>query len=155
MPLFGRTFRVTSLVALGALVAFEFSGKSTGSKALLKGKYYIATNFVIRQEENVVSLNDTMASGGRKNNTVVPSTENNNNNNTLVVTRVVDEPVDEPFPSLNPNTTAAFIHLGKTGGSSLSLQLRNGCHSFVKKPCHDVENETIVSEMVTDYYHSK
>lgn len=58
----------------------------------------------------------------------------------------------------NPNHQhggAAFIHVGKTGGSSLSLQLRNGCHSFVKKPCHHVQNETIVSELVTDYYHSK
>lgn len=53
------------------------------------------------------------------------------------------------------NTSAAFIHLGKTGGSTLSLQLRNGCHSFVKKPCHKVQNETIVSELVTNYYHSE
>lgn len=53
------------------------------------------------------------------------------------------------------NTSAGFIHLGKTGGSTLSLQLRNGCHSWVEKPCHKVTNETIVSELVTDYYHSK
>lgn len=53
------------------------------------------------------------------------------------------------------NSSAGFIHLGKTGGSTLSLQLRNGCHSFVEKPCHKVPNETIVSELVTDYYHSK
>jgi hypothetical protein len=43
---------------------------------------------------------------------------------------------------------------GKTGGSTISILLRNGCHSFVKKPCHNVPNETIVSELVTNYYHS-
>jgi hypothetical protein len=48
--------------------------------------------------------------------------------------------------------SSAFI--GKTGGSTISLLLRNGCHSFVKKPCHNVPNETIVSELVTNYYHS-
>ena len=52
------------------------------------------------------------------------------------------------------NKTAGFIHIGKSGGSSLSLQLQNGCHSFVKKHCSVVQNETIISELVTDYYHS-
>lgn len=51
--------------------------------------------------------------------------------------------------------SAGFIHLGKTGGSTLSFQLRNGCHSFIKKPCRSVQNETVVSELVTAYYHSK
>lgn len=50
-------------------------------------------------------------------------------------------------------TTAGFIHIGKTGGSSLTKQLRHGCHSFVRKPCNTVANETIVSELVTKYYH--
>lgn len=53
------------------------------------------------------------------------------------------------------NMTAGLIHLGKTGGSSLTAQLRNGCHSFIKKPCKKVSNETIVSELVTNYYHSE
>ena len=52
-------------------------------------------------------------------------------------------------------TTAGFIHIGKCGGSSLTSQLRNGCHSFVKKPCSVIENETAISELVTDYYHSE
>lgn len=52
------------------------------------------------------------------------------------------------------NGTIGLVHVGKTGGSTLSMQLRNGCPSYVKKrPCHDVENETIVSTLVSDYYH--
>ena len=47
----------------------------------------------------------------------------------------------------------AFIHIGKTGGSSISLLLRNGCHSFMPKPCRTVPLETIVSKLVGTYYH--
>lgn len=54
----------------------------------------------------------------------------------------------------NYTANAGFIHLGKTGGSTLSVQLVNGCHSYVKKPCHHVENETAVSKLVSNYYHS-
>ena len=54
-----------------------------------------------------------------------------------------------------PNTPGAFIHLGKTGGSSLSKHLKNGCHSFIPKPCQNVsaENETPLSKLTT-YYHA-
>jgi hypothetical protein len=52
-----------------------------------------------------------------------------------------------------PKTAGAIIHVGKTGGSTLSSVLRNGCHSFVKKPCSTIPNETIVSR-VTTYYHT-
>ncbi len=55
----------------------------------------------------------------------------------------------------NYTKTAGFIHVGKCGGSSLTSQLRNGCHSFVKKPCSVIANETAISELVTDYYHSE
>jgi hypothetical protein len=51
-------------------------------------------------------------------------------------------------------SSAAFIHLGKTGGSNLARILRNGCHSFRPKPCKDfIPNETMVSKLVQDYYH--
>jgi hypothetical protein len=63
--------------------------------------------------------------------------------------------VDEKNASMSlKNKTAGFIHIGKTGGSSLTSVLRNGCHSFVPKPCSVISNETIISELVTDYYHS-
>jgi hypothetical protein len=47
----------------------------------------------------------------------------------------------------------AFIHIGKTGGSTLSMLLRNGCHSFIKKPCRQVPNETVTSKRIEAYYH--
>jgi len=59
------------------------------------------------------------------------------------------------------SSLGAFVHLSKTGGSTLSLLLRNGCHSFVPKPCFGIErnshpinplNETAASKLTT-YYH--
>ena len=51
----------------------------------------------------------------------------------------------------------AFIHVGKTAGSTLAQQLRFGCHSFVKKPCplrkKNLRNETMVSKLTT-YIHT-
>jgi hypothetical protein len=47
----------------------------------------------------------------------------------------------------------AFIHMGKTGGSSLSLLLRNGCHSFLPHPCRKVERESMASKKIESYYH--
>eukprot|EP00527_Entomoneis_sp_CCMP2396_P008400 CAMPEP_0198147710 /NCGR_PEP_ID=MMETSP1443-20131203/37384_1 /TAXON_ID=186043 /ORGANISM="Entomoneis sp., Strain CCMP2396" /LENGTH=411 /DNA_ID=CAMNT_0043812153 /DNA_START=40 /DNA_END=1275 /DNA_ORIENTATION=- len=47
----------------------------------------------------------------------------------------------------------AFVHIGKTGGSSLSVLLRNGCHSWLEHPCRVVQNETIASQMIESYYH--
>ena len=53
--------------------------------------------------------------------------------------------------------TAGFVHVGKTGGSTLSSLLRYGCHSFLrpkhKQPCRVVPNETITSKLVHTYYH--
>ena len=56
-----------------------------------------------------------------------------------------------------PLTSGAFIHIGKTAGSTLSMLLRNGCHSHVPKPCmNDLElppfRESHVSKLTT-YYH--
>jgi hypothetical protein len=51
--------------------------------------------------------------------------------------------------------SGAFVHIGKTGGSTLSLHLRNGCHSFIKQPCNQLslnEVESHVSRLTT-YYH--
>ena len=55
--------------------------------------------------------------------------------------------------SSSSNHTMGFVHMGKTGGSTISQLLRNGCHSFVPKPCRTVPNETLVSRRVRDYYH--
>ena len=55
-----------------------------------------------------------------------------------------------------PNTPGAFVHVGKTGGSSLSQLLRYGCHSFMLTHCDyrtmSAKDESIISKLTT-YYH--
>ncbi len=56
-----------------------------------------------------------------------------------------------------PQTPGAFLHIGKTGGSTLSFQLRNGCHSFMEKPCKNEtelpsSQESVISKL-TSYFH--
>ena len=54
------------------------------------------------------------------------------------------------------NGTGAFVHLEKTGGSTLSLLLRNGCHSYMPKPCREVVGkESAASKRVESYYHGE
>ena len=50
-------------------------------------------------------------------------------------------------------SSIGYIHVGKTGGSTISQLLRNGCHSYLPKPCRVVANETVVSKLVEHYYH--
>ena len=53
----------------------------------------------------------------------------------------------------NPNG-GAFVHTGKTGGSTISVLLRNGCHSFMPHPCRtNFTLESTVSKLVQSYYH--
>lgn len=53
--------------------------------------------------------------------------------------------------------SGAFVHIGKTAGSSLSVLLRNGCHSFVPKPCRTIPalEESMASKLVESYYHGE
>jgi len=57
---------------------------------------------------------------------------------------------------LRLRVNSAFIHIGKTGGSTLCLVLRHACHSFVRKPCpsksKNLSNETYAS-LLSTYYH--
>ena len=70
-----------------------------------------------------------------------------------------NEPAGDPDQRIdqrkNGNITAGFIHIGKTGGSTISRVLRNGCHSIRPPPCkpEGVPNETVASKLVQDYYH--
>jgi hypothetical protein len=66
--------------------------------------------------------------------------------------------INSTVSSLHPRDAhklGAFIHVGKTGGSTLSHHLSWGCHSFVKKPCpgKTIDHETIASKTTT-YYHT-
>ena len=64
-------------------------------------------------------------------------------------------------PQNSSRDTIGYIHIGKTGGSTISNLLRNGCNSFSSSssssgntPCHpNIPNETIVSKLVEYYYH--
>lgn len=58
----------------------------------------------------------------------------------------------ETVKNLSPNG-GGFIHIGKTGGSTLSLLLRNGCHSFMKHPCYNISEESPASGLIEKYYH--
>ena len=59
----------------------------------------------------------------------------------------------EVIPTAQSPYGGAFVHLGKTGGSTLSILLRNGCHSFQAHPCRNVTHETIASQLIESYYH--
>ena len=55
-----------------------------------------------------------------------------------------------------PDTPGAFVHVGKTGGSTMSQLLRYGCHSFMLKWCNHTMNatdESMISKLTT-YYHT-
>jgi Sulfotransferase family len=50
----------------------------------------------------------------------------------------------------------ALIHTGKTGGSTISVLLRHGCHSFLPHPCRTDEqlpHESMASKRIESYYH--
>lgn len=53
----------------------------------------------------------------------------------------------------------SFLHIGKTGGSTISVNIRNGCHEYYMEPCkerqHDgwILNETVASQRIQSYYH--
>jgi len=57
------------------------------------------------------------------------------------------------LPTFQSPEGGAFVHIGKTGGSSLSVLLRNGCHSWMPHPCRNVTRETRASELIESYYH--
>ena len=50
-------------------------------------------------------------------------------------------------------TGGAFVHIGKTGGSTLSKLMRNGCASVIQKPCYHPTDETVASRQIHSYYH--
>jgi len=56
------------------------------------------------------------------------------------------------------NRSLAFLHIGKTAGSTISIHLRNGCREDNMIPCNNrkkgwIINETVASHRVKYYYH--
>jgi hypothetical protein len=67
-----------------------------------------------------------------------------------------DHPVPRPRqvtlpPRDSSVNTAGFIHMGKTGGSTISKLIRNGCSSFTEGSCHNITNETVISRFVVSF----
>ena len=69
-----------------------------------------------------------------------------------------------PFIIYHLPNNMVLVHIGKTDGSTLSQNLRHGCHMFVKHPCQRSETknfrtnggpgeESRVSELTKGYYH--
>ena len=77
--------------------------------------------------------------------------ESNKGSATASKKYLIKEPTMPPRDS--SANTAGFVHIGKTGGSTISVMLRNGCSSFVKSPCRQVEHESAISKLVEHYYH--
>ena len=60
------------------------------------------------------------------------------------------------LPPRNSSTdTIGFVHVGKTGGSTITTMIRNGCNSFAADgPCHaNITHESHISKLVEHYYH--
>lgn len=74
-------------------------------------------------------------------------------NNKLRKGLTVDWNMLPEIRGLQSPSGGAFIHMGKTGGSAISLLLRNGCHSFLAHPCRQVQHETMASKLIESYYH--
>ncbi len=54
----------------------------------------------------------------------------------------------------------AFLHIGKTSGSTLSVNIRRGCHECCMQACTGridgwTPNETIASQRIKSYYHKE
>jgi hypothetical protein len=85
--------------------------------------------------------------------------QNNRTNGIIIMKQQYQRPTMAPQNS--SRDTIGYIHIGKTGGSTISNRLRNGCNSFSSSssssghtPCHpNIPNETIISKLVEYYYH--
>jgi len=83
---------------------------------------------------------------------VVASTQKNRDGRGQQKTEEIDGRVQMIPRQQNPKG-GAFIHMGKTGGSTLSVLLKNGCHSYMPHPCRNVTMSSMASDLVESYYH--
>jgi len=87
---------------------------------------------------------------------VAPSSVYYDEHNQDEILKLINSAATSSHPR-DAHKLGAFIHIGKTGGSTLSHHLSWGCHSFVKKPhsgrSKTIDHETITSKATT-YYHT-
>ena len=98
-----------------------------------------------------------------KNETVSQSLTTSNTQTSTISYKLIDRSKRIEVP--DKDRKLAFLHIGKSGGSTISLLLRNGCISAVEgKSCEEKrwskfpgkvgENETIASQRIQFYLHT-
>ena len=120
-------------------------------------------------------LRDFASAGGRSDRTSKGRGNSSNMDASQNVVSSGEMPVDDPTTSVvdalidrrrrgevpDPERSIAFVHVGKSGGSTISLLLRNGCMTAVEgTPCEPErykkiqEVESTVSKRVKFYIHT-
>jgi hypothetical protein len=114
---------------------------------LLLGSYTLVT-FLFVGHDDGQDWNATFTGGRVRESTVIVN-EGRKSQESVVVRQIKGR---QQLPTMPPREssydTAGFVHIGKTGGSTISSLLRNGCNSFESGPCRFVSNETQVSKLV-------
>jgi hypothetical protein len=104
-----------------------------------------------------VSVTVLFVGYGSRNRSIAFSTDGRsamivNDERKLPLSRIGRQSKERQQPTMPPREssfdTAGYVHIGKTGGSTISKLLRNGCNSFESGPCRLVPHETQVSKLV-------
>ena len=123
------------------------------------GKEAMLNNFVDKRREKKQST--TLASSKGKDMQINNAQQQNSSSSVIQINQLIDRSHRIEIP--DPNRQIAFLHIGKSGGSSISLLLRNGCMTSVDDiPCEEdrwkrVPNqfeETIASKRIQFYLHT-
>ena len=97
----------------------------------------------------------TVVHDGRKSQTQ-PKSNHDSQTSFQQKSKQIGRPKATMAPQSSDPNMVGFVHIGKTGGTTISKLLRNGCSSFAGTSCErdfDGQNETIVSRLVERYYH--
>ena len=138
----GRRKRIQQFLLLIVILCF-------GCSIILNHLLYYSSSTSSNYKSNNVILSPALLLEQQQNRT----------NGIIIMKQQYQRPTMAPQNS--SRDTIGYIHIGKTGGSTISNLLRNGCNSFSSSssssgntPCHpNIPNETIISKLVEYYYH--
>ena len=139
----GRRKRIQQFLLLIVILCF-------GCSIILNHLLYYSSSTSSNYKSNNVILSPALLLEQQQNRT----------NGIIIMKQQYQRPTMAPQNS--SRDTIGYIHIGKTGGSTISNRLRNGCNSFSSSsssssgntPCHpNIPNETIISKLVEYYYH--
>ncbi|KAL3788577.1 hypothetical protein ACHAW5_006239 [Stephanodiscus triporus] len=113
---------------------------------------------------NLASREGSIGDDRRKNTSVAPlssSSRSRQLDGILSKYNLTTAILDRSYPKIkipDVERSMAFLHIGKTGGSTISLHLRRGCRRTNPLPCKDrndgwILNETATSKRIEGYYH--